>query len=255
MLSVAQIKLIKSLQQKKFRESENLFVAETPKIVDDLLVSSNKPKTIYAVDSWKTAHPEALKNVELVHVSEKELERISGLKTPNQVLAILEIPKQQVFPKNIFEQLTLVLDTINDPGNLGTIIRIADWFGIPNIICSNDSVDVYNPKTVQSAMGSTGRVNVFYKNLPEFLSGVPANCPVYGTLLEGESLYETKLSSNGLIVVGNEANGISREVQKFITHKIHIPCYSTQQYHAESLNASVATSVVCAEFRRNFSKS
>jgi TrmH family RNA methyltransferase len=167
------------------------------------------------------------------------------------VLALVEVPQQLNFAKSIFEKLILVLDEIKDPGNLGTIIRIADWFGISDIVCSNHSVDAYNPKVVQATMGSIARVNLRYTNLFEFLKNIPTDFPIYGTLLNGENIYNQTLSKNGIIIIGNESKGISDDILPFITNKLYIPSYAENLNNkAESLNASIATAIVCAEFKK-----
>jgi TrmH family RNA methyltransferase len=191
---------------------------------------------------------------ECIEVKPAELERISSLSTPNEVLAVCRIPEYKLDSKALENKLTLVLDDIRDPGNLGTIIRIADWFGIEDIVCSNESADAFNPKVVQSTMGSIARIKVHYTDLTGFLQPDVNNYkPVYGALLEGKNIYSEKLSSSGLIVIGNESKGISEPIQKLVTHKISIPSFSHFKPgggEAESLNAAVATAVICSEFRR-----
>jgi TrmH family RNA methyltransferase len=201
--------------------------------------------------SWIDVNENKIKNLdyEVQEASIDDLKKISLLTTPNQVLAIIEIPQQKKVTNWNFllSELTLVLDTIQDPGNLGTIIRIADWFGIRNIIASPETVDFYNPKVVQSAMGSLKRVNFYTENLDSFFKSIP-EIPIYGALLSGTNLYEEKLSHNGIIVIGNESKGISNELQKYVNQTIMIPYFNFE--HAESLNVSVATGIICAEFRR-----
>lgn len=250
MLSANQIKHIKSLQQKKFRQIHKEFVAEGPKIVSELIKSSFKiNKVLYLESLLNQFEKPATHSVEII--SKKELDRISGLKTPSGILAVFEIPEQTSFRPDDIDDIVLVLDGIQDPGNMGTIIRTADWFGIKNIVCSQDTVEVFNPKVVQASMGSIARVTVFYQELITILSGAKNKIRVYGTLLEGEDIYSLKLESNSFIVIGNESKGISREVQKFITDRIKIPEYSKgRDTRADSLNASIATALICAEFRR-----
>lgn len=252
MLSKNQIKLINGIKIKKIRTAQGLFMAESTKIVPEILRSDFKVHSLYATRGWLRKNQELFSGLDpdaIFEVSDKELERISGLTTPNEVLMLVEIPVHP-FPdlSALSKDLTLVLDEVKDPGNLGTIIRIADWFGIRNIICSENSVDVYNPKVVQATMGSITRVNVFYRNLEEFLSTTSKRekLPVYGALLEGENIYSKKLASNGIIVLGNESAGISNSLLPFIQEKITIPSFG----HAESLNISMAAAIICSEFKR-----
>lgn len=239
MISKNQIKLLQSLKQLKFRREHGLFIAEGRKIVEELIPSGIRVKEIYALQEWideyrilceksgTTMHP----------VSNKELERISNLSTPNQALALCHIPMHETIqPK---EGILIALDGIRDPGNLGTIVRTADWFGIETVICSGDCVDVYNPKVVQSTMGSIARVKVIYTELEEYL--FEAGLPVYATVLEGESIWE-KAPADGIYVIGNESRGIRESVLRHATHRIAIPSSGK----AESLNASVATGIVLA---------
>lgn len=252
MLSKNKIKYIHSLKLSKFRDEYQQFIAEGDKLVCDLLLSNYKISDIFATKDWIENNPVS-NTISVTEVTENELERISQLSTPNKVLAILDYKKLTESGNDIFNELILMLDEIKDPGNMGTIIRIADWFGISNLICSNHSVEIYNPKVVQSTMGSIARVNVTYTDLKVFLDNVPTNIPIYGTLLDGENIYNQDLSSNGIIIVGNESRGISKEIIPFITKKILIPAYAqNKESKAESLNASVATAIVCAEFKRKF---
>ena len=250
MLSKNTIKYINALKQNKFRDEFQQFVAEGDKLVTELLSSSFKIIEIFAVKQWLDIHKIA-DNITITEVTLSELERISGLTTPNMVLALVEIPQQQSFNVSIFDKLILILDEIKDPGNLGTIIRIADWFGISNIVCSNHTVDVYNSKVVQATMGSIARVSVQYTDLVSFFKTAPKNIPIYGTLLNGKNIYTQTLSKNGLIVIGNESKGISDELLPFINNKLLIPSFAENpENKAESLNASIATAIVCAEFKR-----
>jgi len=250
MLSKNTIKHLQSLKQNKFRDEFQQFVAEGDKLVTELLSGYFKIIEIFALKEWLTTHKVA-NHIAVTEVSTSELERISGLTTPNMVVALLEIPQAKNIDTAIFEKLLLVLDEIKDPGNLGTIIRIADWFGISSIICSNHTVDVYNPKVVQATMGSIARVNVLYAELKTLLETLPKDIPVYGTLLNGENIYTQELSKNGIVLIGNESKGISDELLPFITQKLLIPSYTENSGNkAESLNASVATAIVCAEFKR-----
>ena len=234
MLSKNQIKLVRSLEMKKNRKRENLFVAEGPKVVGDLSRAGFKPHVIFSTVERPGSQL----------VTEEELRRISFLQHPQEVLAVFEIPTE----RKSAEGLVLALDGIQDPGNLGTIIRIADWFGVSTIYCSPDTVDVYNPKVVQATMGSIAHIPIIYCDLAELISR--AKCPVYGTLLDGEDIYQQELSTEGIIVMGNEGNGISQEIRPLITHRLLIPNFSTSTETAESLNVAIATAITCSEFRR-----
>lgn len=254
MLSKNQISFVNSLKQKKFREEHLLFIAEGTKIVPELLASDIVVKQIYASSEFlkKTNIPAG---VERFEIKLNELDRISSLSTPNEVLAVCEIPVRSFDGNTFKDKLTLVLDDIKDPGNLGTIIRIADWFGIENIICSNDTADSFNPKVIQATMGSIARINVHYTVLRDFFQKQTTNNkqPVFGALLQGENIYSKQLPTAGFIVIGNESRGISQEIQQLITDKINIPSFSHFKQNsgeAESLNAAIATAIICSEFRR-----
>ena len=251
MLSKNKIKLIRSLDQKKNRLTSGLFVAEGKKLIFDLLASEIAVSEIFCT---KLIYSELIncKNISKIEVIEKEeLARISFLKTTPEIVAVFKIPESLIDWNEIKSDLTLVLDSIQDPGNLGTIVRLADWFGIRNIICTEDSADLYNPKVIQSTMGGFARVKVHYVPLDKFLEQAEKlNIPVYGTFLEGENLFKCDLTANGIIVMGNEGNGISDITKTYISRKIHIPSFPTGTTTSESLNVAIATSVICAEFRR-----
>lgn len=255
MLTKNQVKLIASLADKRARREEGLFIAEGVKMVDELLRSSIKVKQVFAAREWiegKRSEGRLLRELEVIEVSEAELKKISQLTTPNQVLAVAVMPQWELDAGALEEELVLILDDVRDPGNLGTIIRIADWFGIHQVVCSLNTADAYNPKVVQATMGSIARVKVHYTDIGKLLTAMRNIVPVYGAVLEGNNIYGKKLSANGLIVIGNESKGISDAVQKLLTDKITIPNFS--QGHplgeAESLNAAIATAVICSEFRR-----
>jgi TrmH family RNA methyltransferase len=260
MLAKNEAKFINSLKQKKNRDAEGLFVAEGVKIVNDLLHSGIKVKQIYSSRNFQLSIFNY--HIDVIRIKENELERISSLTTPNEVLAVCEIPNYKLDIGLLSNKLSLVLDTIQDPGNLGTIIRIADWFGIENIICSNETVEVYNPKVIQATMGSISRVKVHYAALSKFFEEMKTKAPdlpVYGALLDGDNLYKAELAAKGIILIGNESKGISPELIPCITSKIRIPSFATQAAGfqappsaAESLNAAIATSIICAEFRRRY---
>ncbi|MBP1614265.1 MAG: tRNA/rRNA methyltransferase (SpoU) [Bacteroidetes bacterium] len=246
-LSKNKIKYIHSLEQKKTRKEERNFLAEGPKLVDDLL--GHFPcHYLAATNEWLNEHSSIIAD-EIAVVTTEELSRASLLKTPQQVLAIFEQAKDNIELEKAQRSLSLALDDIQDPGNLGTIIRLADWFGIEQIFCSPGTVDVYNPKTIQATMGAIARVKVHYIPLPDLIASL-RGIPVYGTFLDGEDLYQKPLSEAGLIVMGNEGNGISKEVENLVSHHLYIPNYPQKRQTSESLNVAIATAVVCAEFRR-----
>lgn len=238
MLSHNQIKLIRSLKQKKWRQIHRLFVVEGLKSVEEFKRSNFHVREIYTVDI-NTA-----KNIGGLLISEKQMSQISFLKTPSTVLALIEIPTQTNFNEN---GLLLGLDNVSDPGNLGTIIRLCDWFGVRDLICSENTVDCYNDKVVQASMGSLSRVNIHYVNLTEFIQHYKGK--VYGAFMDGEVIYKLQLLENSLIVMGNEGNGISNEIEQLIHAKVSIPQFG-QNKKVESLNVATATAIILNEFRR-----
>ena len=233
-ISKSQIKLVRSLQVKKFRDELGLFVAEGRKCVEEL----SKAFELYLLINSENA-------------TEREIEQMSSLKTPQGVIGVFKKRKEEndsVLSIDLTKELVLVLDGVQDPGNLGTIIRTADWFGISHIICSLDTADCYNSKVVQATMGSLSRVEVHYTSLPDFIEQQQTQ-PIYGTLLDGKDIYKTPLTSHGIIIMGNEGNGISEQVRKLITSPLFIPAYREGE-HAESLNVGIATALTLAEFKR-----
>lgn len=242
MVSKNQIKLIKSLSQKKFRNKHRLFVVEGIKGIEEFLKSSFVLDSIYTVS-------EGLFNLgeeDITIIDEKDLNRISFLKNPQKALAVFKIPE---IKKTEIKGLVPVLDGVRDPGNLGTIIRLCDWFGVETLFCSRDTVDCYNPKVVQASMGSLARVKVCYKDLPQFI--IQNNhLGIFGAMLDGENIYSQKLPESAIVVMGNEANGISEEVEKLLTRKISIPQFGKNQ-DTESLNVATATSIIFSEFKRS----
>ncbi len=255
MLSKNRKKLIDSLRLQKYRQREGLFVAEGVKLVDELLASLLKTVSVFATMEWIAGnkHSAKLHNLEVVEIDQHELAKISTLATPNQVLAVARIPDLSL-PGSLKGKWVLALDQIRDPGNLGTIIRTADWFGIDCIVAANGSVDIWNPKVVQASMGSVFRMPVYYVDMPQFLEEHSKEMPVYGTLLEGQDVTKLKFAHDGIVVVGNESHGISESVMPFISEKITIPSAAgAGRGGAESLNASIATAVICYEIRRQFS--
>ncbi len=244
MLSKAKIKSVQSLQDKKHRKAHSLFVAEGAKIMPDVLGSKIIVKTLFATEQWFSANEKIVNNgAECIVADEREMKQLSALQSPPEVLAVCEIPKTEIPVK--FTGLTLLLDTIQDPGNLGTIIRLADWYGIEHIVCSPACADIYNPKTIQATMGSFVRVQMHYIPLADFLEK-HTEMPVYGALLKGESLYKTKFEHNAFLLIGNEGNGIDAALQKYIQHPVFIPRIG----NAESLNAAMAAAVICDAWAR-----
>ena len=248
MLSKNKIKFFNSLKLRKFRIKHNLFLAEGEKTVLNLLQSEIKPKYILLSSDEKIIELPN-NNSEKIEVSRSEIKKISQLKTPPSIIGIFEMPKYELNFSNFENSLNIFCDDIQNPGNLGTIIRTADWFGIKNIICSTGSVDVYNSKTIQATMGSIAYVKAYYVDKSAFFPSLNKNFPIYGTFLEGENIYNTELSKAGIIIIGNEGKGISKEVTDFITKKLLIPGFNPEKF-AESLNASTAAAIVCSEFKR-----
>ena len=244
MISKNQIKFIRSLQLKKNRDVHNCFIVEGEKMVEEILQSDFVLIEIFTTRYWNLSIDSTIK---IHRISKKELERISTLKNPNTLLAIVEKPKLGLNISKIQNGLTLALDNIKNPGNLGTIIRVCDWFGVKNIICSNNSVDVYNPKVIQATMGSITRVNVYYTNLEEMTKNLSNKFPIYGAFMDGKDISDLNLETNALLVMGSESFGISKEVSKLITEKIAI---KREKKGAESLNVAIATSILLYEFKR-----
>lgn len=249
MISKNKIKYIRSLELKKNRNKEGKFVAEGFKVVDDLL-DLQPADLIVATQEWLHGKHFAAQT-EVIEVTEEELKKVSFLQHPQHVLAVFKQATSGDYSINTNE-LNLALDGVQDPGNLGTIIRIADWFGITHIYCSQDTADVYNPKVVQATMGSIARVKVEYGDLLGLVESLPADVPVYGTLLDGDSIYQQTLENRGLIVMGNEGKGISPALAKKVNHKLLIPNFPEGRATADSLNVAIATAITCSEFRRNF---
>ena len=238
MVNKNQLKLIKSLHQKKYRNEHELFFVEGLKAVKELLNSNLKLVQVLTTNKFAGD----FLNLETQEIDEKELKKISALHNPSGVLAVFETPK----PKQIeIQDWVIALDDIRDPGNLGTIIRLCDWFGIKNLVCSKETVDCFNPKVLQATMGSIARVNIVYKDLEPFLS--QTKLPIYGTFMEGDSIYKEKYLEAGIVVLGNEANGISSRIERLIQQRITIPQFGSKS--AESLNVATATAIVLSEIR------
>lgn len=241
MVSKNQIKLITGLHQKKYRQREGLFLAEGFKVITELLGSRFALVHLFETEPLFPRIPQDKKTT----ATPAELQKMSALSTANNCLAVFAIPNENPI---LDSGLMVALDDIRDPGNLGTILRLCDWFGIRQVLCSKETADLYNPKVVQATMGSLTRVNVSYVNLPEFLS--ETKLPVFGTFMDGENVYREALPSDGIIVMGNEANGISADVEKTVSRRIAIPRFGDLQ-ETESLNVATATGIILSEFRRS----
>lgn len=251
MISAATLKWIHTLSQKKQRDEQSLFVAEGYKTIQELLPYFFCKLLLTTEEQWQS-HPLNIDSrTETIQVAPKAIERASLQKTPQGMIAVFEKPVNKKEIPFLTSGLYLALDGVQNPGNLGTIIRIADWFGIKHIFCSPDSADAFNPKTVQATMGSLGRVSVSYVDLEEFIKKNINQLPIYGTFLEGESLFHVSLTQDALIVLGNEGNGISASVAKCIPKALKIPSFPEGAATAESLNVATATAIICAEFRRS----
>lgn len=256
MLTKANIRLVTSLRQRKFRRSEGLFVAEGPRLIGELLPVFTC-RQLFATTDWLTAHHDEAQRTTIVEVSESELSRISALQAPQQVVALFEIPDDGHLQHDNVKIVTadddalhLALDDVQDPGNLGTIVRLADWFGVRHLWCSMQTADVWNPKVIQATMGGIARVHVHYVDLPAMLRSLPSDFPIYGTALDGQPLWGSTLSASGIIVMGNEGNGVSAEVDNLCRQRLLIPNYPSSALTTESLNVGVATGIILAEFRR-----
>ncbi len=238
MLSKNQIKLISSLKQKKYRLQHGLFVAEGVKTINELLASNFKLNQIYSIKSFKIDA-----NLETI-ITDIELKKISFLASPNTALALFKIPEPAQIDTN---QLIVALDNVRDPGNLGTIIRLCDWFGIRDLVCNLETVDCFNPKVIQATMGSVSRVNITYLDLKTFIK--KSESKSFGTFIEGENIYNKQLPEKGILILGNEANGIAEDIEKLVSEKITIPRFGNIQA-TESLNVATATAVLLSEFKR-----
>ncbi|PLX19629.1 MAG: RNA methyltransferase [Salinivirgaceae bacterium] len=242
------IKFLKSLQQKKFRNIHNEFIVEGVKMVNELIQSEFKVKAIYATDTQDLITSDTTP----ILISDKELSRISGLKSPNKVLAVVEIPEPKIKHEELKDKLSIVLENIQDPGNLGTIIRIANWYGIENILCSEDTVECYNPKVTQATMGAIFRVKVHYCDIYSLIEKAQEwqKFNVYATHLSGDNIHDKELNNSGFIIMGNESKGISKRIKDEFISKIKLPSYPPNDDQMESLNVAIATAITVAEFRR-----
>ena len=244
MVSKNQIKLITSLQQKKYRQIHQLFIAEGVKVIQELVQSNFVLEHLFVTETIFESINVSKKTL----ISEADLKKLSCLATPNNCLALFKIPTQK---PEITKGLIVALDDIRDPGNLGTIIRLCDWFGIEQIVCSEQTVDVYNPKVVQATMGSISRVNLSYVDLHLYIK--KTELPIFGTFMDGKNVYKEKLPNEGILILGNEANGISEKIEKLVQYKLAIPRFGNLQ-QTESLNVATATAIFLSEFKRGFSE-
>ena len=241
-ISKNQLKLITSLSQKKYRQKHDLFIAEGVKVLNELLNSPFEIETLFCTDDFEVAISEK----KIVRISETELKKVSTLKSPNKALGIFKIPKEKAVQNS---GLTIALDAINDPGNLGTIIRLCDWFGVTQLVCSKDTVDCYNQKVVQASMGSLTRVSIHYTDLENYIT--KSNLDTFIADMDGENVYKTKLPKEGILIMGNEANGVSEEIKSLLQYKISIPRFGETQ-ETESLNVATATAILLSEFKRSY---
>ena len=241
-ISKNQLKLITSLSQKKYRQKHDLFIAEGVKVLNELLNSTFEIEILFCTDDFETAISEN----KIVRISETELKRVSTLKSPNKALGIFKIPKGKAVQNS---GLTIALDAINDPGNLGTIIRLCDWFGVTQLVCSKDTVDCYNQKVVQASMGSLTRVSIHYTDLENYIT--KSNLDTFIADMDGENVYKMKLPKEGILIMGNEANGVSEEIKSLLQHKISVPRFGETQ-ETESLNVATATAILLSEFKRSY---
>ena len=239
-ISKNQLKLITSLSQKKYRQKHDLFIAEGVKVLNELLNSTIEIETLFCTDDFEATISEE----KVVRISETELKKVSTLKSPNKALGIFKIPKEKTVQNS---GLTIALDAINDPGNLGTIIRLCDWFGVTQLVCSKDTVDCYNQKVVQASMGSLTRVSIHYTDLENYIT--KSNLDTFIADMDGENVYKTKLPKEGILIMGNEANGVSEEIKSLLQYKISIPRFGETQ-ETESLNVATATAILLSEFKR-----
>jgi RNA methyltransferase, TrmH family len=258
MISKQKVKFIISLQRKKVRDEERLFVIEGDKLVKEFLDANVPVRTLIAKPEYLSSLSADLTSSvdEIEEITYDDLKKLSTLKTPHNAMAIITMTDRIIDTHQVLKSLCVALDLVQDPGNLGTIIRAAGWFGIKNIVCSEDCVDVYNPKVIQASMGALLQVNVFYFDLRKFLTDAAGNSvPVFGTLLEGESIYTSQFDNKGVILLGNESRGISENLLPFITRKIMIPRFSTSKKGIDSLNVGMAASIVFSEFLRRRDRS
>ena len=244
-MTKAEIQQMRSLQDKRNRDAEGLFLAEGAKLVEEIASSKLTIRRIYTTRT-------DLKGANVEVIDSKTMERLSGLKTASDTLAVVEQPRYRLSLRSLTKSLVLALDGVQNPGNLGTIIRLADWFGVEDILCSKECADCFNPKVIQATMGAILRVRIHYvDNLAELLSEASKEgMPIYGTLLDGDNIYSTTLTPTGIIVMGNEGRGLSQECRRVVTHRLLIPAYPANRPTSESLNVAMATGITLSEFRR-----
>ncbi len=247
MLSKANIKLLHSLQQNKFRRKQGLFLAEGTINVLDFIHGPLSVEQLYATEAWIAGHHSELPDLKVETVTRQQMEKISALKSPSEVLAVVEKPKYRLPDITTIDSYVLALDDIKDPGNMGTIIRTADWFGMQDVVCSLESVDIFNPKVVQATMGSLARVRVHYTNLADWFGDKPEDLKIFGAVLDGIDIRHVAKPGKGILLIGSEAHGISRPLNSLIDERIRIPAGADPG--AESLNVAVATAIVCYAFR------
>lgn len=246
-MTKAEIQFVRSLADKRVRDAEGLFIAEGEKLIEEIISSQLPIRHIYSTHNDFGGRAEM--------VSSKEMERLSQLKTASQCVAIVEKPRWKMPAVADAKRLSLALDGVQNPGNMGTIIRLADWFGVEDIFCSEECADCFNPKVVQATMGAILRVRVHYVDLAALLQRTAAEgTPIYGTMLDGENLYDSEFEPRGVIVMGNEGQGVSKACQQHFSHRLLIPAYPTDRQGSESLNVAMATGIICAEFRRRLPK-
>lgn len=248
MLSKGTIKRLTSLRIKKFREEQGVFTAEGARLVDELAGSSLTVRELYYTPEWSGRSPAGEYHCQ--EVSSDEMRRISSLTAPSSVFAVVDIPEYGVESIDFANELTLALDTVQDPGNLGTIVRLASWFGIGSVMCSRSTADIFAPKAVQATMGAIARVRVVYCDLAEGLAQLSGQVAIYGAFMDGLSIYEAELYPRGVVVLGNEGNGISPAVERLVSQRLHIPSFAADRPGVESLNVAMAAAIICSEFRR-----
>lgn len=255
MLSKQITKIIQNLEKKKFREKYNLFKIEGEKLVAELLRSPLAVHAIIAYPEWIQANGHLLGKTQVLETDEKGMKAISNFQSLPHVMALAEIPNHPYHPDEVAGTLSLVLNGIQDPGNLGTILRIADWFGVSHLLCDRDCASIYNPKCVQASMGAIFRVHAYYLDLPETIRQLKAKgMPVFGTFLDGENIYTSPLPSQGLIIMGNEGKGIAEDIGKLADFRLTIPNFTPTGASSESLNVGVATGIILSEFKRRIYK-
>lgn len=251
MLSKQVTKIVQNLEKKKFREKYQLFKVEGEKLVSELLCSTFKIHSILAYPEWISNHQAQLKEKQIIEVNQKEMSYLSNFQSLPEVIALVHIPTSHFQVAEIREHLSLLLNGIQDPGNLGTILRLADWFGIQHVFCDSDCASVYNPKCVQASMGAIFRINTHYTELIPLIQQMKQpDFPIYGTFLNGRNIYTTPLKPKGFIIMGNEGKGISTEIEELISCKLTIPSFAHNEFATESLNVGVATGIVLSEFKR-----